>query len=85
MTAHSRIPDWPAMMTRKTASAYLDMSEAAFEREIIAGRLPHGVLFGGRSHWYKTALDKALEAIAGGHAAGYRARFEERRDANKAA
>jgi hypothetical protein len=39
---------WPAMMKRKTAAAYCDMSEAAFEREILAGRLPGGVTFGGR-------------------------------------
>lgn len=29
----------PRMMKRKTAAQYCDLSEAAFEREIIAGRL----------------------------------------------
>ena len=56
---------WPAMMKRKTAAAYLDMSEAAFEREILAGRLPAGILLGGRTHWHKEALDRALARIAG--------------------
>jgi hypothetical protein len=31
------------MMRRPTAAAYCDMSVAAFEREIAAGRLPAGV------------------------------------------
>lgn len=57
---------WPAMMKRATAASYCDMSEAAFEREIIAGRLPSGVMFGAREHWRKEALDAAFERISGG-------------------
>lgn len=56
---------WPAMMRKQTALRYLDLSEAAFEREIAQGRLPVGVLFGGRPHWRKESLDKALAVIAG--------------------
>lgn len=56
---------WPAMLTKKTAMAYLDLPETAFEREIAAGRIPDGVMFGGKLHWYKAALDKALAVIAG--------------------
>lgn len=56
---------WPQMMQRKTAAEYCDMSIPSFEREIIAGRLPAGVMFGGREHWYKDALDRAIAAIAG--------------------
>jgi len=56
---------WPQMMTKKTALAYLDIGETAFDREIAAARLPDGVLFGGRLHWYRDALDKALAVIAG--------------------
>lgn len=29
---------WPTMMLRKTALAYLDLGEAAFEREMVAHR-----------------------------------------------
>lgn len=65
---HSSAFGWPAAMKRKTAAAYLDMSEAAFEREIIAGRLPAGFMFGGREHWHKAAIDKALDRITGGDA-----------------
>lgn len=64
MTAHS-IPAWPGMMKRKTAAAYCDMSIPSFEKEIAAGRLPSGVVFGGCLHWHKEALDKALARIAG--------------------
>lgn len=56
---------WPAMMRRKTAAEYVDMSEAAFEREIIAGRLPAGVIFGGREHWSREAIDRALATLTG--------------------
>ena len=76
---------WPAMMSRKTALAYLDIGEAAFEREIASGRIPDGVLFGGRPHWYRAALDAALAVIAGEVSSDHRTRFEERRRGSKAA
>jgi len=63
VNAHSNI--LPAMMLRRTAAAYCDLSEAAFEREVNAGRLPCPVMFGGKPHWYRVALDKDLERIAG--------------------
>jgi hypothetical protein len=70
---------WPAMMKRKTAAAYCDMSEAAFEREILAGRLPGGVTFGGREHWHRGALDAALARIAGlADIPDYRRELQER-------
>lgn len=59
------IPHWPGMMTKRTALAYLDLTEVQFAREIAAGRLPDSVLFGDKPHWYKEALDKALAVIAG--------------------
>ena len=62
---------WPAAMTRKTVLEYLEIGEASLEREIIAGRLPSAVMIGGRQHWHKDAVDKALERIAGGIEADY--------------
>ncbi|MGE8143091.1 hypothetical protein ACQKOE_14035 [Novosphingobium sp. NPDC080210] len=53
------------MLKRQTAAQYCDMSVGAFEREIVAGRLPSPVMLGGREHWCKNALDKALDRIAG--------------------
>lgn len=58
-------PDWPAMMLRKTACAYCDVSEAAFEREVNAGRLPAPVMFGGKQHWHRASVDKHIERLAG--------------------
>ncbi|QSR18456.1 hypothetical protein [Novosphingobium sp. KA1] len=66
------IARWPAMMKRKTAAEYCDMSEAAFEREIIAGRLPAGITFGGREHWSKEALDAAFARLSGEIVPDYR-------------
>lgn len=56
---------WPAMMKRKTAAEYADLSEAAFVREVAAGRLPPAIIFGGREHWRKEAIDKALDLLSG--------------------
>jgi len=69
---------WPSMMTKRTALAYLDLGETAFEREIAEGRLPDGVLFGGRLHWYRDALDKALAVIAGETGIDHEREFWER-------
>jgi predicted DNA-binding transcriptional regulator AlpA len=57
--------DWPAMMKRLKAAAYLDMSEAAFEREVTAGRLPAAVSLGGRDHWSRRAIDAAIARLTG--------------------
>ena len=57
---------WPRMMKRATAAAYCDLSVASFEREIAAGRLPPPTTLGGREHWCRAALDKALDIITGG-------------------
>lgn len=69
---------WPAMMKRRTAAEYLDMSEAAFEREIVNGRLPAPVIMGGRDHWSKDALDRALAAIVGSNMSEAEAEFRRR-------
>lgn len=63
MTPHW--PDWPAMMLRKTASAYCDMSVSAFEREVSKAHLPASVMLGGKPHWHRVSLDRNLERIAG--------------------
>lgn len=56
---------WPRMLKRQTAAAYCDLSVGAFEREITAGRLPAPVTLGGREHWCKKALDRALDQLTG--------------------
>lgn len=70
---------WPEMMARKTAAEYCDLSVAAFEREVSAGRLPIGLTFGGREHWRKSALDKALDVLTGDASVPtYRQKLHER-------
>ncbi len=56
---------WPHMMKRATAAQYCDLSEGAFIREVASGRLPSPVNLGGRDHWFRPALDRALSLIAG--------------------
>jgi hypothetical protein len=57
---------WPKTMLKKTALEYCELSEVAFDKEISGGRLPEGFMLGGKRHWHKDALDKALVRIAGG-------------------
>ena len=56
---------WPGLMKRRTAAEYLDMSEAAFVREVFAGRMPGAFVVGGREHWSKDAIDAAIARLAG--------------------
>lgn len=55
----------PRMMTRARASHYCDLSEAEFEREVMAGNLPAPVMLGKRPHWSRIGLDEALAQLAG--------------------
>lgn len=55
----------PRMMLRPRAAHYCDLTEANFEREVIAGRLPPAVMLGGKEHWSRVSLDEALARIAG--------------------
>lgn len=56
---------WPRLMKRKTAAEYCDLSEPAFEREVLSGNLPCAIKLGQREHWDKLALDKAISRLAG--------------------
>lgn len=62
----NKLPYWPAMMLRKTAAAYLDMAETAFEREVISGRLPMPILFGGKERWSREQIDVYLSNLTDG-------------------
>lgn len=53
------------MMRKRTAAAYLDLSIAAFEREIATGALPMGHHFGGRDSWSKKQIDAAVDRMTG--------------------
>lgn len=59
------IPFWPRMMKRATACAYLDISQAEMEREIVAGRLPHPVMLGNGLHWSRAEIDAYMERLTG--------------------
>jgi len=67
-----KLPYWPAMMLRKTAAAYLDMSEPAFEREVSSGTLPMPVILGNKPHWHREQIDAMLADLTG--AGDWRAR-----------
>lgn len=56
---------WPRLMKLANAAAYCDLTPAMFEREVGAGKLPCGRMIGGKEHWDKDALDKAIDIIMG--------------------
>ncbi len=66
---------WPRMMKRKTAARYCDLAEAAFVREVMSGKLPGAVIFGGHEHWDRIAIDKALDAISGNRLSSWEEEF----------
>jgi hypothetical protein len=66
------------MMKLATAAQYCDLSTGAFQGEVAAGRLPSPVNLGGRDHWFRPALDAALERIAGEMAADFEKEFWNR-------
>lgn len=70
---------WPRLMKRKTAAEYCDLSEPAFEREVLAGNLPCAIKLGERDHWDRMALDAAISRLAGGaDEPEYRRKLRER-------
>ncbi|WP_068089186.1 hypothetical protein [Novosphingobium rosa] len=78
MNKRTDIPAWPAMMRRSTAAAYLDLSEVSFTKEIAAGRMPTGIILGGREHWRRDAIDAAINNLSAPQVPDHIRRFEER-------
>lgn len=64
-TDWSKVPDWPAAMRRSLAAKYLDLGEASFIREVFDGRLPAPFILGGREHWSKAQIDRAIAVLSG--------------------
>lgn len=69
---------WPRLMKLANAAAYCDLTPAAFEREVFAGKLPVGRLIGGKEHWDKVALDRAIDALMGNGEADWRKELRKR-------
>jgi hypothetical protein len=57
--------NWPRLLVQKNAAAYCDMAVAAFEREVLAGRLPIARMVGGKERWDRVALDRAIDLLMG--------------------
>src|SRR3546814_20590958 len=60
-----KLPYWPAMMLRKTAMAYCDMSEVAFLREVATGVFHKPIKVGARLYWSRNQLDVAIDQLFG--------------------
>ena len=63
MTRTDRSPDWPRMMRRATAAAYLDLSVPVFERAVSGGDLPLPVVFAGKDSWCRQQIDSAIDRL----------------------
>jgi len=42
--AKPMMPDWPRVMRREKAAAYLDMSPSMLDREVAVGNIPQPIL-----------------------------------------
>src|SRR3546814_14487305 len=62
-----KLPYWPAMMLRKTAMAYCDMSEVAFLREVATGVFPNQIKVGARLYWSRNQHDAEIDQAFGKH------------------
>lgn len=70
---------WPHMMKADTAAQYCDLSRSAFLGEVAKARLPSPINLGGRDHWFRPAIDKALAILAGeADVPDYRKELQER-------
>lgn len=72
---------WPRLLKLKAAAEYVDMTPAAFEREVAAGRFPQAVSVGAREHWDRKALDRAIDNLTGEAASDYHAKLAAKLDA----
>jgi hypothetical protein len=64
----ARMPDWPRHMTRELASAYVGVSPAVFDAEVLAGKWPAAQARGakgGLATWDRVLLDAASDREAG--------------------
>lgn len=68
------LPDWPAMMRKDFAAAYLDLPIAKFERAVLSGKLPAPVDVLGEERWSRAKLDAYTERLSGTGAAARRKR-----------
>lgn len=50
-------------MTRATAAAYLDGTEASFEKQCFSGALPMPVIWAGKEMWRRADIDAVIEKI----------------------
>jgi hypothetical protein len=66
-------PDWPRLMRRGTAAAYIDVTPTEFDREVAAGRMPLPVKIGNADHWSRAQLDEHIASLLGEHKADWRA------------
>ncbi|WP_169543924.1 hypothetical protein [Sneathiella aquimaris] len=55
----SEYPDWPRMMSKSTAAAYLDVSIATFEKYVPVESLP----FGSRALYDREELDQFVSGL----------------------
>lgn len=70
---------WSRMLRRSKAAAYLDMSEAAFQKEVDRGTIPEPVELDGGKRWCRHAIDKAIDRLTGADAVpGYLKEFNAR-------
>ena len=60
------LPDWPRLLSREQAAAYLGVSVTMLESR-IGDPFPAPIRMGGRKLYDRRALDKAVDSLSGVH------------------
>lgn len=66
MNAPANLPNWPALMQRRTAEAYCSLTSAKFEAAMLAKEIPYPIMVGGQERWSRAQMDEYLERLTGG-------------------
>lgn len=59
------LPDWPRLLSRVQAAAYVGVSTGTFDKEVAVGYWPPGERRGSRIIWDRALLDRYQDARSG--------------------
>lgn len=63
--AHEVLPDWPRLMGRELAAAYLDISPSTFDMRVATKQMPPPIRYGRRVLWDRQRIDRMVDIQSG--------------------
>ena len=59
------LPNWPRLLSREQAAAYLGIAPAALDAGVADGTWPAPIPYGRRLLWDRRRLDEAVDTLSG--------------------